>query len=112
MGLEDFDQTLILNLVGFEAFQFIAAGAESAARCMTQGSDVCLAFQAGVDQFFPQGADDTVATREYFSYLVTMRSCGFQDTASACIDNRGNATGLGIKRISFCHNRRASYLKQ
>ncbi len=40
VGLEDFNQALILGAVGFQAFQLVAAGAECAGRGVAQASDV------------------------------------------------------------------------
>jgi hypothetical protein len=62
VGLEDFDQALVFALVGFQALQLEAAGTEGARGGGAQGGDGGVAFLAGVDQVFGQGADDAIAT--------------------------------------------------
>ena len=66
MRLEDFDQALVLGAVIFQAFQFVAAGAEGATRRRAQAGDILVGFEAGINQVFSQRADDAIAPG-YFS---------------------------------------------
>jgi hypothetical protein len=59
--LEDLDQALVLALVGLQALELVAAGAEAAGRGVAQRGDVLGRFLAGVDQVLGQRADDAVA---------------------------------------------------
>jgi hypothetical protein len=60
VGLEDLDQALVLALVGLQALQLVAAGAEAAAG-VWRSAAMPRRTPAGVDQVLGERADDAVA---------------------------------------------------
>src|SRR5690606_8205203 len=56
VGLKDLDQSLVLGTMFFQGFEFVAAGAESARRCVNQASQGGGRFLADVQQVFGDGA--------------------------------------------------------
>src|SRR5690606_19109706 len=76
---EDIHEPLILRSVVFQAFEFVAAGAKGAGRCMAQRGNRAGGFLAGIDQLFTQGADDAVQSRINFTYLILVLSGSLND---------------------------------
>jgi hypothetical protein len=104
VGLEDLDEPVVLALVGLQALELVAAGAEAAGGRMAQGGDVCGGLLAGVDQVLGQGADNAVAAGIDVGDLVRMLAGRLNDAAGGGIDYGGDATGLGIKGILRGHD--------
>ena len=103
VGLEDLDQALVLALVGLQALELVAAGAEATGGGMTQGGDGRGRLLTGVDQILGKGADDAVAAGIDVGDLVGMLTGGLDDAAGGGIDHGGDATGLGIEGILRGH---------
>jgi hypothetical protein len=86
VGLEDLDQALVLALVGLQALQLVAAGAEGAGGRVAQGGDVLGGLLAGVDQVLGQRPDDAVAAGVDVGDLVGMaRAVSMTPQAEALI---------------------------
>src|SRR5690606_34603288 len=60
VGFEYVQQTLVFSAALVQSFQLVAAGAERAGWRMPQCCDRGVAFDTGVDQFFPKCADNAV----------------------------------------------------
>ena len=102
---EDVNQAFVLDLVGFQRLKLEAARAERTRWCLAQGGDAAGGFFAGVDQVFGQRTDDAVATGVDLADFVFVQPCGFNHAAGRGVDDRGDATGLGVKSVHFfsCH---------
>ena len=91
MRLEDFNQALVLGAVIFQAFQFVAAGAEGATRRRAQAGDILVGFEAGINQVFSQCANDAIAASKYFPDSIGMPACFLNQAARRGIDDGSNA---------------------
>jgi hypothetical protein len=99
MGLEDLDETLVLGAILLQPLELVTAGPESTGGRMPQGSDRRIGFLAGIYQILGQGADDAVTAGIDSADAIPVLSGGFNQSAGAGIDHRGDAAGLGIKGI-------------
>ena len=105
MGPEYLDQPLVFGPVLFQAFQFVAAGAEGAGGRGQQPANRGAALLAGVDQVFSQRTYDAVAPGVDLADPVLVFPGGFDDAAGGGIDDGGDATGLGVKGVFLRHRR-------
>ncbi len=103
VGLEYLDQPLVLGAVGFNALQFVTAGAEGAGGSVAQGGDVFRRLQAGIDQIFGQRTNDAVAARVDLADLVRMLASSLDNPGGGGVDHCGNPAGLGVEGILDGH---------
>ncbi len=105
MSLKDFDQTLILGAVLFQALELVAAGAEGTGGRVLEGGNGLGAFFTGVDQFFAQGTDDAVVASVDLANVFLVLASGFDHTAGAGINNSGDTARLSVESVLFSHYR-------
>ena len=101
MLLEYFEQTLVFFAVLFQRFQFDAAGAESAARCVGQGFNIGHCHLAGINQFVPKYAQNAIFSGQYRDFF---RARGLNHRTGGGINHGGNSARLCVKQLSFAHN--------
>jgi len=65
---------------------------------VAQRGDSGIAFKAGINQLFAQGADDAIATGVHFTQPGALAG-GLDNATGGGIDNGGNATGLGVEHV-------------
>src|SRR5690606_31857340 len=60
---------------------------------------------AGVDQLFAQRTDDAVTTGVDLADPVLVLACRLDNATGTCIDDRGDATRLGVEKVCLGHER-------
>src|SRR5690606_34192480 len=99
VGLEYFNQPLVLPAVLFQAFEFVAARPESAGRRMAQCADRFAGVLTGIDQIFGQRTNDPIAAGINCTYPAGLLAGSFDYTRGRGIDDGGHPAGLSIKSI-------------
>ena len=105
MGLEYFDQPLVLCAIFLDASQLVAGRTECATGRMTQRSDRGGGFPTGVNHVFSQCADYAVAAGIYICDPVFVLACGFNDSGGGCVNDGRDAARLCIERVHSGHVR-------
>ena len=94
VGLEHFQQAVVLGFVHFQRLQLVAARAERATRSVRQGADGRGRLLGGVDEILAQCTQDAVARSQH---LDLAGSCLRNDCGGGRVDDGGDAAGLRIK---------------
>ena len=103
VGLEHFDQALVLRPILVDAGQLVARRSERAARGVTQPAHRRRGLLPHIDHVFGEGADDAVPPRVEFADLVPVLARRLDHAAGGGVDDGGDAAGLGIERILSGH---------
>ena len=94
VGRQYLDQAFVFDPVFLQALELVTTGSKSAAGRMLQRRDRLAAFRPGVDQLFPQGAQNAVFGGKYGAHAVWIGARGLDQAAGGGIDDRGHSAGL------------------
>ena len=70
---------------------------------MSQGVYSGFGFEAGIDQFLAQGADNAVAAGVELAHFRAICAYRFNDATGTGVDHCGNPARLGVKGIFLGH---------
>jgi hypothetical protein len=98
VGLEDFDQALVLGAILFEALQLVTGRAERSGGRVPERLDRRARLLAHVDEILGERAHDAVAAGVNLGDLFRLHR-RFDDAGRRCVDDGRDATRLSIKRV-------------